>query len=69
MSISRFTLFAWWGALTAAAILSPALPDRPAKGTVLQGENSIDYEEVGQPAEELRTIPMVLPDGNADPKK
>ena len=32
------------------------LPDGPAKGTVLQGENSIDYEEVGQPPEELNRL-------------
>ncbi|RZI91968.1 MAG: hypothetical protein EOP78_14675, partial [Variovorax sp.] len=28
----------------------------PAKGTVLQGENSIDYDEVGQPPEELNRL-------------
>jgi glucose/arabinose dehydrogenase len=32
------------------------LPDGPAKGTVLQGENSIDYEDVGQPPEELNRL-------------
>ena len=28
----------------------------PAKGTVLQGENSIDYDKVGQPPEELNRL-------------
>lgn len=32
------------------------LPDGPAKGTVLQGENSIDYDDVGQPPEELNRL-------------
>lgn len=32
------------------------LPDGPARGTVLQGENSIDYEDVGQPPEELNRL-------------
>lgn len=32
------------------------LADGPAKGTVLQGENSIDYDEVGQPPEELNRL-------------
>lgn len=32
------------------------LQDGPAKGTVLQGENSIDYRQVDQPAEELNRL-------------
>lgn len=32
------------------------LPDGPAKGTVLQGENSIDYEDAGRPPEELNRL-------------
>ncbi|MEJ8855007.1 hypothetical protein WKW79_10540 [Variovorax robiniae] len=32
------------------------LPDGPAKGTLLQGENSIDYESPAQPPEELNLL-------------
>ncbi|WP_345944772.1 hypothetical protein [Variovorax sp. dw_954] len=32
------------------------LPDGPSKGTVLQGENSIDYESPTQPPEELNLL-------------
>lgn len=32
------------------------LADGPAKGTVLQGENSIDYTDVGSPPEELNVL-------------
>ena len=32
------------------------LQDGPSKGTVLQGENSIDYRQIDQPAEELNRL-------------